>query len=344
MKWWTAVLWLLMLVAVGATVWSQTPPDNTYFRPFAARSAGELLAGIIDIGADSSGRVIVADGKRGIVLLLDADLRVIGQVGRKGSGPGEYREIQAVQGTRGGFVTADRVLRRLYVYNWAGSRPQLAHTITLDFEPYDFCVPSKGKFIVLGRRNGARLHILDSINGAIVQSGARFAANVSVALSDNVVEGRLSCGGSKMILLTSAWVPSFDLIASHNIEITRTDSIGPVRKLAITQTKGRLSFSSGPQGYQSPSRAFEYDRNWILPAATIARIDGVEDDSSFYFLRTADGAAIANWKRNDKLFPISRDSAVSVVETLEIVLKKVAIADVVREGMANATRKDRARK
>jgi len=270
---------------------------------------------------------MVSDRKRGTVVLLNGKLQVIGQVGRKGAGPGEYREIQAVRGTRAGFVTIDRVLRRVYSYSWIGNAPKLVSMVKLDFEPYDVCPVTGNKYLVLGRRRGARVHVVDAVTGAVLRSGAMFTKNMTVGLSDNLIEGRMSCGGNAdKFVVTSAFVPAYDIVSLATLSVIQTDSIRPVRTLTIQSEPRGESFTSSPAGYHSPGRAFAFASRWIIQASVLARSDRKDDGLISVFSRSATGTELFAWSRKGTLFPITRDSAIAVTDEEEVGLAKVSLA------------------
>lgn len=324
-----AALFFNLAVAVQTSVVHAQSAD-AHFRRLTPQPASDLLDDIIDIGADSSGRVYVADGKRGRILILDRVLQAIAAVGRKGSGPGEFREIRAVRGTTNGVLVADRVLRRITTYEWKGTEVVLQRSLTLDFEPYDVCPYATGQLLVLGRRQGYRLHVVDITTGKVVMSGARFPANISLSLSDNVIEGGIACAGEgRTGLLTSTYLPGFDLVNLTTLQVVRTDTLRPVRLLTIEDTGNRQSFSSGPQGYHAPERAFYHAGQWIVQARTVARQDHVSGDSVLMFVRSADGRPSGYSLRAGRLFPISLDTAIVAIEDMEFTMKKVGITSTV---------------
>lgn len=72
--------------------------------PSEGGEAGLTAAEIRDLAPASGGRILVLDGDRSRITVLDADGRVLRRVGRPGQGPGELRSPGRVEAGRGGGI------------------------------------------------------------------------------------------------------------------------------------------------------------------------------------------------------------------------------------------------
>jgi hypothetical protein len=139
------VLLVLLVLACSNADWSEPPAISSS----GLRSCGYLadIAGTISvggIGADSAelwfaavddvaltrdGRIIAADGQRGLLHLLDQSGRLIWTRGGLGAGPGEFRNIVWVDAWTDTIVAFDSRQRRFTLF---GSEGDLLSTSPID--------------------------------------------------------------------------------------------------------------------------------------------------------------------------------------------------------------------
>ncbi|RMF70794.1 MAG: 6-bladed beta-propeller [Alphaproteobacteria bacterium] len=84
---------------------------------------GDLIFGNI-AGAflDGQGRLLVADWDAGTIYVFDADGRLVGQIGQKGEGPGEFQMIGSlIRGVNDSLYVNDWALRRISVFDPEGA-------------------------------------------------------------------------------------------------------------------------------------------------------------------------------------------------------------------------------
>lgn len=106
-------------LAVGGELSAQTPRPLTPGRPLAAYA--EPFGLVNSVRELSTGAVMVADPLSGDLWLLDAALRTGRKIGREGSGPGEYRQPDAVWPMPGdSTLLVDLGNARLSIFSRAG--------------------------------------------------------------------------------------------------------------------------------------------------------------------------------------------------------------------------------
>lgn len=112
-----ALLWLVMLPACSAP--QGVPGRVVTLKPElqvgAQARPGQEFGGIADFGADSAGRLFVADLYTQQVLAFDTAGRLIWREGRQGRGPGEYEAAHYVGAGFGEVVVVDGDLDRATV-------------------------------------------------------------------------------------------------------------------------------------------------------------------------------------------------------------------------------------
>lgn len=113
-----------------------------------ARSGPEVeLSMVKDVDVDSEGNVYVADWQAKHVFVLGPDLSLQRQVGRRGDGPGEFRQVSSVQVLPGDSLAVfDGTAGRLTVF--LPGAVEAAYTTTL--EPIDGAYP---EWLGRGRRS-----------------------------------------------------------------------------------------------------------------------------------------------------------------------------------------------
>jgi hypothetical protein len=287
------------------------------------------IATVTDVDADARGRVYVADGRTGSIHVLDGRLRETAVVGRRGTRPGEYRELQAVRVIDSAtFVAVERINRHLNVYRWNGGVPQLAASISVPFDPYDACPLPGGRFLVLGLHENHRLHEIDS-RGKVVESRAPFDAGVAPVVAEHVVEGRMACTPDRDVVLTSAWLPRVEFFGDWGRIARDTRFLTPIRVMSVKSdsTGRRFSSRSGREGYHSPGRALPIGDLRMIGARVTARMDGVGGDSVRWYGYDRSRALARYVEAEGRVFPIGAGKALLVKEAGTVELQVVSLKD-----------------
>jgi hypothetical protein len=82
--------WALLALMAAMPALAQKPAERQLQLPPASAEPGEEFTNILSVRELSDGRVLIADGREGRVVLVDLKTGVVQQVGRKGQGPNEY--------------------------------------------------------------------------------------------------------------------------------------------------------------------------------------------------------------------------------------------------------------
>ncbi len=300
--------------------YAQDPEDHsTHWIPHSGTSGGDVFGEIVDVAQDAEGRVYVADAGRNVIHVLDRRLRVQGSLGRRGSAAGAYRQLQAVRTLGRDRVAAlDRELSRISFYRWVNGRPRLYRTVSLPFQPYDFC-PTPGGFAVLGYHDGKRIHEIDTL-GTIRASAAPYEVDLGAKVIRFIIKGRLACldtKASRTYILTSSSLPTFEIWGGPKVaELSRSrvDSISPVRRITI-ETDGRSATFTGTwEGYHSPGRAFRTPQGFAIAAQVRSRTDRTFDDSVrvFGFSLGSDGVK-HRMRTLGHVYPLADGSFLSIL-------------------------------
>lgn len=78
-----------------------------------------ILARISGVAVDATGRIYVAEAAQNMILVYDRDGSFMGQIGRKGEGPGEFRWLEAVAVNGTELFAADR--QNVSIFDSAGT-------------------------------------------------------------------------------------------------------------------------------------------------------------------------------------------------------------------------------
>lgn len=185
------VLALLLLLAMGAAAWiglgGRRAPAT-----FSAAVAPTDLAGFLAWGVpveleendrvinvtprvtpDPRGGFLVADAREAQVRRYAADGGLERVIGRRGSGPGEFRQLAAVHRLPDGRIAAAEMGGRVSVFDEEGEK--LLHARQAPVAPlYDADVLDARHLLLAGRRIGtggtALVHVYDVETGAVTRS------------------------------------------------------------------------------------------------------------------------------------------------------------------------------
>ncbi len=76
-----------------------------------------LIGNIVGIVVDEQGRVFIADNQQHSILVFDADGNFVATIGRKGQGPGEFQDINAITANSNRLYIFDDTLKRISVFS-----------------------------------------------------------------------------------------------------------------------------------------------------------------------------------------------------------------------------------
>lgn len=223
-------------------------------------------------------RIVVASEREGRLVVLSPSLAVRSRVGRRGAGPGEFRELRAVRLAPDGTVLAlDRALRRLYRYTWAGDTLRLQQSTALPVDPYDIQPLPDGTVWVLGPHAGAHLHRI-AANGRVLESRWPFAAGGSAAVVEQLAQDGWLQRASDGLLVVSPYVPATVFVPDRADAPPRIDSLPGFFATTVEPFRDGVTVRSGPEGASAPMRPIQLggDR-WLVQATVVARQDGGDD-------------------------------------------------------------------
>jgi hypothetical protein len=122
----------LVVLSRGSGLWGNRLRLVEELRIGKLEGAQEYMFGdVAGIAVGRDGSIVVADGQGPIVRMYDAHGRFLRNLGRRGTGPGEYNEILGIQTLSDGrFATWDPQNRRINVYDPAAPR-----STTIPFRP-----------------------------------------------------------------------------------------------------------------------------------------------------------------------------------------------------------------
>lgn len=182
---------LLLVVAMGAAAWIGLGGRRAPASPSAAVAPTDLAAFLawgVPVELEENDRVInvtprvtldprggflVADGREAQVRRYAADGDLQRVIGRKGSGPGEFRQLSSVHRLPDGRIVAAEMGGKVSVFDEHGVK--LLHARQAPVAPlYDADVLDARHLLLAGRRIGtggtALVHVYDVETGAITRS------------------------------------------------------------------------------------------------------------------------------------------------------------------------------
>lgn len=244
-----AVLHLLFQIAAPLAASGQE--SRLAIRPLGSAVSIAELATPSGAVLGPYGRLYLWDSQSQSVLALDRQLRVVGRFGRKGSGPGEFREVTmvaALDATR--LVVLDRVLRRLTVVAFPspGASPVFEESVPLGFSGEAMCVWAPDSLIVQGFTAGHSVHLL-SLDGVILRSYKKAAAEQSRMAAEMFSRGDVICDkrGGVFVVATR----QLPLVEAYEVEagtLLWARTLMPFRQMSIEDNEGSLTISAGRDG------------------------------------------------------------------------------------------------
>jgi hypothetical protein len=205
------------------------------------------------------GRVLVLDRHSGDVRVFSWDGGIMGRVGRRGSGPGEFRDAVRIALVADSLAVLDRALQRISIFAPAGDGFEYARTIHLDFAPSDMCVTRDG-FALLVFRDGRVVHYTNR-EGRRLRSAGGPPQTGHELLRQSLSDGLIACAAEDDLVATVfKWVPELRVLRADTLVVTyRLPGFRPVG-IAV-QPGGSVLWSAPEAGYdQAISLRFEGSR------------------------------------------------------------------------------------
>jgi len=223
-------------------------------------------------------RIVVASEREGRLVVLSLSLGVLSHVGRRGAGPGEFRELRALRIAPDGTVMAlDRALRRLYRYTWSGDTLRLQQSTALPVDPYDIQPLADGTVWVLGPHAGARLHRI-AADGRVLESRWTRTAGNSVAVAEQLAQDGWLHRATDGFLVVSPYVPATVFVPDRAGAPIRIDSLPGFYATTVEPFRNGVTVRSGPEGASAPARPIQMSGDrWLMQAGVVARQDGGDE-------------------------------------------------------------------
>jgi len=286
------------------------------------------LGGVADAAIDVQGVIYLIDPSRPGILAVDQRLHHLRTFGRRGSGPGEFREpiaIRALSGNRMGVL--DRALRRLSIYRSVrDSLLVFERAITLGIASESMCGLPDGTFLIYGFANGKRIHIF-SPAGKMLRSFGEADRRLSPMAGDLMVHGRVFCDADGAeVVVTSKFLPVVEMFRISTGLQLWVDTLRPFRPLQLTDEGTSVTISGGPGGNSLIASILNVGAYNIFQTTFDSRMDGATLDTVFTYARST---VRGRWSlpRIDwpLLFQLKKDLAlgVEVREDLELALYRL---------------------
>lgn len=278
----------------------------TFERLAVASPDVALIVGEITDAVSDGRRIVVASEREGRLVVLSPQLTVQARIGRRGSGPGEFRELRAVRrGADGSVLALDRALRRLYRYGWVGDSLRLQQSTPLPLDPYDVVPLADGTVWILGPHAGARLHRIGA-DGRVLESRWPQPGSGSTAVAEQLAQDGWLQRTADGFLVVSPYVAGVITVPDRASASTRIDSLPGFQATTVEPYRNGVTVRSGPAGASAPMRPVRLvgDR-WLVQAAVVARQDG-GDERPMQWMRTSTAMAWQGPQRADyRVFPLT---------------------------------------
>lgn len=255
-----------------------------------ARTPSQTLSGlglVLDAVAGPSGKVYILDPTRPGIVVTNRQLKPLGSFGRRGSGPGEFREpVSLIRLSYDRIAVLDRALGRVTVLatDGDGSSLRLESMATLNFTADGMCGLAPDTVLIHGYHGGYRLHILDA-EGRHVRSFAPPDTQLSPMALGLRVQGRIACELQEdEVLVTSRFWPvveAFRVRSGHRFWI---DTLSPFRPVHLTDRGASVSIESASAGASLIRNAFNLNDYRVFQTVYDSRTDGVTIDSVLTYL------------------------------------------------------------
>lgn len=255
----------------------QSGPLNLQRLATASANVALMVGEVTDAVSDGR-RVVIASEREGRLVVLSPSLSVRSRVGRRGSGPGEFRELRAVRLAPDGSVLAlDRALRRISRFTWVGDSLRLTQTIGLSVDPYDLLALDDGSVWVLGPYAGSRLHRI-AADGRVIESRWPLASNGPTAVVEQLAQDGWLARDRNDLIVASPYSPATISVPERDGAPIRLDSLPGFYATIVEPYRNGVTVRSGPEGASSPIRPFRLPgEQWLAQATVIARQDGGDE-------------------------------------------------------------------
>ncbi len=290
------------------------------------------LGVVADAVADPQGRVFILDETGPRIVVTDSHLRPLGYFGRRGSGPGEFREPVSIGILADGRVAVlDRALRRVTILavRQGGRSLVPERTVETRIASESMCVLADDKLLVYGFSGAARLHVFD-LDGRQLRSFAPGDSTRSPMARQLLAKGRIACDQTQdEVLVSSRFLPVVEAFRIGTGERLWVDTLGsPFRPIVVTDRGRSATVASGRAGHSLISSLFRANDYRVFQTAYASRQDGADVDTvvSYVYSRRL-RAWMAPQFQAPIVFPLRGGRALSVRENdrLEIQISRLII-------------------
>lgn len=240
------------------------------------------LSAVRDVARLDQERLAVLDNQNMRVVVLDRGLRVIGQIGKKGAGPSEFRQpVRLVSLGAGRVGVLDRALRRFSIFEWKGGRIRFAGQRILKLPVESICALSGGTLIAFALVTNQRLHVL-AADGSIIRSFAPDQRDMSLRGKENTTSGTLICQGrarERIAIIVNKLGNDITAYKVANGTLAWADTLKPIRSLSIVEDRNGIALSSGRNGWAQIRSMVSVGTHRIYWAQYVERIDGAGADT-----------------------------------------------------------------
>jgi len=282
---------------------------------------------------DPQGRVFVLDRITPRVVVTDARLRALGYAGRRGSGPGEFREAVSIAIEPDGRVAVlDRALRRVTVFDVRDGGSSLVpwRTVSMRTPAESMCVLKDGTFLIYGLSDGNRLHVVD-LDARLVRSFGPPDVKLSPMAQDQLAQGRITCDVPRdEVLVSSRFLPVVELFRISTGARVWVDTLRPFRSLAVADRGVSVSLSSGRAGFSLIASLFRIGEYHVFQTKYEARLDSAAVDTIVTYMYSRRARTWLPLQFDvPALFLVREGMALSVAEEdqFEINLNRVTAGD-----------------
>jgi hypothetical protein len=296
----------LLATAFAPTLMAQPSPLIVTKTAVASADVALTIGEISDVAFDGR-HLVVASEREGRLVVLTPSLRILSRVGRRGSGPGEYRELRAVRVAGGKVFALDRALRRLYQYQWLGDSLRLEAAIKLPLDPYDFIPSGGGEYWVLGPHGGSRLHRV-SADGRILQSLWPLPSGAPAVAEQLAQDGWMERvpGG---FLIVSPYSAATTYVSDVPLGEIQVDSLSGFQPTTVEGFRDGVTVRSGPAGASTPTRPVVLPQAMVLvQAAVVARQDGGDDRPQSWLRAKSSRRWQGPMRTDSRLFPMQSNT------------------------------------
>ena len=240
------------------------------------------LGVVVEAAADPQGRIFILDRTGPRIVIADGRLRLLGYFGRRGSGPGEFREPVSIGILADGRVAVlDRALRRvtLLAVRDGGRSLQVQHTVSLRIASESMCLLTDNKLLVYGFSAGKRLHVVD-LDARRLRSFAPADSKLSPMAQELMAQGRIACDElHDEVLVSSRFVAVVEAFRISTGERSWVDTLRPFRAIVVSDRGAKVSISSGRAGFSLISSLFRFNDYRVFQTVYGSRLDNPEVDT-----------------------------------------------------------------